>query len=71
MKVHKVLSLLSVVMIMIGLGVQSIQLYKTVERQEKLIYKQTEEINKLKAENDSLWSNYYMNLSDYEGEYYE
>lgn len=71
MKVHKVLSLLGVVMIMIGLGVQSIELYKTVERQEKLIYKQTDEINKLKAENDSLWSNYYMNLSNYEGEYYE
>lgn len=71
MKVHKVLSLLGVVMIMIGLGVQSIQLYKTVERQEELIYKQTDEINKLKAENDSLWSNYYMNVSDYEGEYYE
>lgn len=42
------------------------------ENNEQFIVNQAEEINKLRAENEALWNNYYMNITNYEGyEYYE
>ena len=42
------------------------------ENNEQFIINQAEEINKLRAENEALWNNYYMNITNYEGyEYYE
>lgn len=72
MKLYNVLSVLGVLMIIVGLGVQSMQLYEIVNKQKELIDKQANEIIKLRAENESLWDNYYMNISNYEDyEYYE
>lgn len=70
---------IGVFLIVLGLGVQSIDYQDQIDRnQEEIINLQEKldkaliEIDRLEAENDSLWSNYYMNVSNYEGyEYYE
>lgn len=44
----------------------------TIELKNELIRQQGNTIVKLRAENDALWDNYYMNATNYEGyEYYE
>lgn len=43
----------------------------TIDVKDELIDQQGRTIIKLRAENESLWDNYYMNVSEYDGEYYE
>jgi len=72
MKVVRILATLGVLFIMIGLGEQMIQYQEQIDKHQEEIKKYKEEIKKLKVENKSLWNNYYMNVSNYEGyEYYE
>ncbi len=44
---------------------------KQIEKKDEIIKNQGTEIIKLRYENESLWDNYYMNASEYNGEYYE
>lgn len=44
---------------------------KQIEAKDELIEQQGRTIIKLKSENEALWDNYYMNVSEYDGEYYE
>ena len=76
---------LGLVIIMVSLLFQINQLQKENKEQQELIEVQAtqliqcnEEENalyskyiKVEEENQSLWDNYYMNVSNYEGEYYE
>lgn len=43
----------------------------TIEAKDELIEQQGRTIIKLRTENEALWDNYYMNVSEYDGEYYE
>lgn len=43
-----------------------------IKEKDERIDTLAKEINKLRAENEALWDNYYMNVTNYEGyEYYE
>ena len=44
---------------------------KQIEAKDELIEQQGRTIIKLRSENEALWDNYYMNVSEYDGEYYE
>lgn len=44
---------------------------KQIEKKDEIIKNQGTEIIKLRYENEALWDNYYMNASEYNGEYYE
>lgn len=55
----------------IGAIFKVIELNQEVRELNKIVTDQGNEIIKLKEENEHLWSNYYMNVSEYEGEYYE
>lgn len=44
---------------------------KQIEAKDETIQSQGREIIKLRYENEALWDNYYMNVSEYDGEYYE
>ncbi len=63
------------ILIITGLIVQIIvnrQYYKKqLEEKDRVIQLQGNELGKLKTENEALWDNYYMNVSEYDGEYYE
>lgn len=69
------LIIVSLILIIIGLIVQIIsnrQYYKKqLEEKDRVIQLQDQELGKLKTENEALWDNYYMNVSEYDGEYYE
>ena len=69
------LIIVSLILIIIGLIVQIIvnrQYYKKqLEEKDRVIQLQGQELGKLKTENEDLWDNYYMNISEYDGEYYE
>ncbi len=75
----KIIGSVGVLMIIAGITLQTIEYQDTISDQQKEINtleKQIEvvatENNRLKAENEALWDNYYMNVSNYEGyEYYE
>ena len=86
MKVVRILATLGVLFIIIGLGEQMIQYQKQIDKyqlQEKQYKKEIKKLEekvldiareKLKVENENqyLWDNYYMNVSNYEGYvYYE
>lgn len=63
---------IGVILIIIGLGIQTIQYQEKIDELTKLLNKVATENAKLKAENESLWDNYYMNVTNQEGyEYYE
>lgn len=65
MRIAKILAVLGVLMIMIGMTIQA-------EDYQEQIKEQQEEIIKLQKENEALWDNYYMNVTNKEGyEYYE
>lgn len=63
------------ILIITGLIVQIIvnrQYYKKqLEEKDRVIQLQGNELGKLKTENEALWDNYYMNVSEYNGKYYE
>jgi len=44
---------------------------KQIKAKDETIQSQGREIIKLRYENEALWDNYYMNVSEYDGEYYE
>ena len=44
---------------------------KQIKTKDETIQSQGREIIKLRYENEALWDNYYMNVSEYDGEYYE
>lgn len=44
---------------------------KQIEAKDETIESQGRELIKLRYENEALWDNYYMNVSEYDGEYYE
>lgn len=79
MKVTKILAVAGILMIMLGMTFQAIDYQKKITAQEKQIAdlkRQLDQVatenNRLKAENESLWNNYYMNVTNQEGyEYYE
>lgn len=78
MKLYKVLSVIGIIMIMMGFGFEIVDLNKKVieqndviESQKALIDELAEKSIRLEEENMALWSNYYMNVSNYDGEYYE
>lgn len=81
-KLAHILIFISLVLIITGLIAQIIvnerdyQLIienykKQIKVKDELILQQGDEINKLRYENEVLWDNYYMNVSEYDGEYYE
>lgn len=72
--------LIIIVLLLITIGLftvivideKKIKEYKsTIEVKDELIEQQGRTIVKLRSENDALWDNYYMNVSEYDGEYYE
>lgn len=71
-RVALIIANIGVILIMIGLGVQMIQYQERIDDLTGQLNKVAIENTKLKAENDSLWDNYYMNVTNQEGyEYYE
>ena len=71
-RIALIIANIGVVLIIIGLGVQTIQYQKQIDEITNLLNKVAIENAKLKEENNSLWDNYYMNVTNQEGyEYYE
>lgn len=71
-RVALIIANIGVILIMIGLGVQMIQYQKEIDDLTGQLNKVAIENAKLKEENNSLWDNYYMNVTNKEGyEYYE
>lgn len=71
MKKVNILVAAGIILIFIGMTLQLDQLIKNnIDKQER-IDNQATELIKCKEENDALWDNYYMNVSNYDGEYYE
>ena len=71
-RIALVIANIGVILIMIGLGVQMIQYQERIDDLTGQLNKVAIENTKLKEENDSLWNNYYMNVTNQEGyEYYE
>lgn len=71
-KIAYVLLVTGLILIFAGLILQIHKDNQIIKDKDSLIDKQAQEINKLNAENEALWDNYYMNASNYEGyEYYE
>lgn len=71
-RVALIIANIGVILIMIGLGVQMIQYQKEIDDLTGQLNKVAIENAKLKEENNSLWDNYYMNVTNQEGyEYYE
>ena len=79
MRITKILTIIGVLMILAGMTLQAIEYQDTISDQQKEINKLEKQIeavatenNRLKAENEALWNNYYMNVTNQEGyEYYE
>ena len=72
MKVAKILTIVGILMIMLGMTFQVIDYQKQIEKLKIQLDKVATENNRLRAENESLWDNYYMNVTNQEGyEYYE
>ena len=71
-KIAYILFALGLILILSGLILQIHKDNQIIKDKDILIDKQAQEINKLRAENEALWDNYYMNVTNYEGyEYYE
>lgn len=72
MKVAKILAIAGILMIMLGMTFQVIDYQKQIEKLKIQLDKVATENNRLRAENESLWDNYYMNVTNQERyEYYE
>ena len=71
-RVALIIANIGVILIMIGLGIQMIQYQKEIDDLTGQLNKVAIENAKLKEENNNLWDNYYMNVTNQEGyEYYE
>lgn len=71
MKKVNILFIIAILFILLGMALQIDKLIKENKKQQKVIDNQAEKLIKCELENESLWDNYYMNASEYEGEYYE
>lgn len=68
-KLVLILSAIGVAMIILGMGIWINDLGNKCDDLEiKLKDEQVKNV-KLQLENDALWNNYYLNVSDYNGEY--
>lgn len=71
-RVALIIANIGVILIILGLGIQMIQYQERIDDLTDLLNRVATENTKLKAENESLWDNYYMNVTNQEGyEYYE
>lgn len=77
-KIAHILAIIGILLIVSGLVITIVidenkikEFESTIELKDELIEQQGRTIVKLRAENDALWDNYYMNVSEYDGEYYE
>lgn len=71
-RVALIIANIGVILIILGLGIQMIQYQEQIDDLTGLLNRVATENAKLKAENESLWDNYYMNVTNQEGyEYYE
>lgn len=77
-KIAHILAIIGIILIVSGLVItivideKKIKEYEsTIEVKDELIEQQGRTIIKLRTENEALWDNYYMNASEYDGEYYE
>lgn len=71
-RVALIIANIGVILIILGLGIQMIQYQKEIDDLTGQLNKVAIENAKLKEENNSLWDNYYMNVTNQEGyEYYE
>lgn len=62
----------ALILIIIGLITQIYKCNQIITEKDELIDSQAQELIKLRIENEALWDNYYMNVSNYEEyEYYE
>ena len=71
MRTVNILIAAGVTLIFIGMTLQLEDLIKENIENKKIIDSQATELIKCKYENEGLWDNYYMNKSEYKGEYYE
>ena len=68
----KIRAVAGVILIAIGMTLQMIQYQKEINDLNERLDNALIEIDRLEAENESLWDNYYMNVSNQEEyEYYE
>lgn len=77
-KIAHILAIIGILLIVSGLVITIVidenkikEFESTIELKDELIEQQGRTIVKLRAENEALWDNYYMNVSEYDGEYYE
>ena len=77
-KIAHILAIIGILLIVSGLVITIVidenkikEFESTIELKDELIEQQGRTIIKLRAENEALWDNYYMNASEYDGEYYE
>ena len=71
-KVGYILFVLGLLLIFTGLILQIHNDKEIIKEKDAQIDNLAKEVNKLNAENQALWDNYYMNVTNYEGyEYYE
>lgn len=70
-KVAKIIAIIGVVLVISGLIIEIIILNNKLKDTKDTLNAQLSENIKLKSENEALWDNYYMNVSEYGGEYYE
>lgn len=77
-KIAHILTIIGIILIVSGLVITIVkdknkikECESAIELKDELIEQQGRTIIKLKAENEALWDNYYMNASEYDGEYYE
>lgn len=71
MSKYQVLAIIGVILIAAGMVINQEILIHRIEELNDRIDQLAIENTKLKEENSSLWDNYYMNASNYDGEYYE
>lgn len=68
----KIIAVAGVILIAIGMTLQMIQYQKEINDLNERLDNALIEIDRLEAENESLWDNYYMNVTNQEGyEYFE
>lgn len=77
-KIAHILAIIGIILIVSGLVITIVkdknkikECESPIELKDELIEQQGRTIIKLSAENEALWDNYYMNASEYDGEYYE
>ena len=68
-KIALILSVIGVVMIILGMGIWINDLHNSCKKLETQLKNEQVRNVKLQQENDALWDIYYLNISDYEGEY--